>query len=76
MATRNGALRIWWVTNLPGEPFYASVDDGFEALDLLNILAEYNLHLGELVQSNAGGFQVFADGEWVEWEDEQGNPLI
>ena len=71
----NGSLRIWWVTNVPDEPFYVSVEDGHEARHILNFLADYNLHLGELVQSNAGGVQVFVDGEWVEWEGEQGNPI-
>ena len=76
MATINGSLRIWWITNVPGEPFYKTVQDGHEAKEILNFLADYNLHLGELVQSNAGGFQVYENGEWLDWEDEQGNSII
>ena len=77
---RNGALRIWWITNLlpdPAEPFYAKVMDGYEAKEILDFLAKYDEHLGRPLQSKyMAGFQVYEDGEWVEWKDEQGNPII
>ena len=73
---RNGALRIWWVTDYP-KTFYLPVDDGYEAQDILDFLAKYDEHLGRPLQSKyMAGFQVFDDGGWVEWKDEQGNPLI
>ena len=65
-------LKIWWITNIPNSPFEWVVANIAEAANLLNFLAEYNLHLGELVQSNAGGVLTFEGGEWVEWESETG----
>jgi len=67
----DGKLRVWWITNVPrGSREYYYVDTLGEAQLVLATLAHHDLHLGEqLVHSNAGGLEVFEDGEWCEWSD-------
>ena len=74
---KKGDLRVWWIPQIPGKPFYARVFSPYEAKLLLKVLAGYDMfksaqHI-KPDYSNAGGLQVFevfdADG-WTEWEDE------
>lgn len=60
-------LRVWHVSNVPGELFRQNVASIDEAKLVLNTLARHDLYLGDLVQSNAQGLEVFEDDEWVEW---------
>jgi hypothetical protein len=39
----NKKLRVWWIPQIPGEPFYVSVNSLEEAKLILNTLAEYDL---------------------------------
>lgn len=73
-------LRIWHISNVPNRPFYAEVADLSEALLLLTALADYDLYLDSLIQSNAQGLEVWYEpgettdqptGEWIEWCDEE-----
>ena len=67
---RKGNLRVWWVPQIPMKPFMTSVRTQKEAVRLLNILAEYDLFQYEnLIKPdycNAGGIEIFEDGEWCE----------
>lgn len=62
-------LRVWHVSNVPGELFRQNVASISEAKLVLNTLARHDLYLGDLIESNAQGLEVFEDGEWVEWSD-------
>jgi len=72
-APSKGDLRVWHIPNVPNEGFRCSVANLVEAKIALMVLAEYDLFLGEnMIVSNVQGLEVFEDGEWVEWEDENG----
>lgn len=76
-----GAMRVWWVPQVPMQAFYAHVDSVKEAAKLMIILAEYDSFQFENNVKpdycNAGGLQVYeADaGEgapgWCDWCDEE-----
>lgn len=72
-------LRVWWIPQVPGEPFLVEVNNPVEGRRLLDILAEYDLfqfnHRIKPDYSNAGGLHVFNKdtSEWEEWTDEDGN---
>lgn len=62
-----GDLRIWHIPNMPREPYRQKVRSVEEAKRLLDLLAAYDLFLGDLVETNAQGLEIFHDGEWQEW---------
>jgi hypothetical protein len=68
-----GALRVWWIPQIPGTQFWWPVKTLDEASLLLDALAGYddflvaNKHRGEY--SNAGGLCVYESGSWNDWED-------
>jgi hypothetical protein len=73
-----GALRVWWIPQIPGKPFRVSVASVEQAAFLLNTLAQYDLFQFENNikpdYSNASGLECFSqdcDGEWCEWYDEE-----
>ena len=70
-------LRIWWISNPPREPFIKEVSSIGEGKKLLNLLASYDLYLGELIDCNASGMEVQKDGKWIgeEWYDDEGNDI-
>lgn len=55
------SLRVWWIPRVPMKAFHVEVNTIKEAKLILKTLAEPDF-------SNAGGLQVFEDGEWLEWE--------
>lgn len=69
-------LRIWWIPQIPMKPFFKEVPTLAAGKLLLDALADYDLfQLENNVKpdySNAGGLQAIADGEWVDWYDEDG----
>lgn len=69
-------LRVWWIPQIPGKPFHVSVKDPKEAQLILRTLGQYDQfqleHNIKPDYSNAGGLDVFEDGEWCEWYDEMG----
>jgi hypothetical protein len=72
-------FRLWWMPQVPMDPFYYNVKDPHEAAVLYDCLAKYDLFQYENKVkpdfSNAGGLEVFEKGEWVEWENEYGDTL-
>jgi hypothetical protein len=74
-APKEGDLRVWWATNPPRQPFTVSVKGADEAKRILQLLTAYDLYLGDLIQVNAGGLEVFRDGDWTEYEDEDGQDI-
>ena len=83
--TMIGELRVWWIPQVPMEPFYASVGTLREARLLLDTLADYDLfQIENRIKSdfsNVGGLQVFSsdagDGEagWIDWYDQEGRSI-
>jgi hypothetical protein len=80
-------LQIYWIPQVPMQPFHARVSSLSEAKLLLDTLARYDLfqleHGIKPDFANAGGLQVFdssdttdsEDGSWVDWEDEDGRSI-
>jgi len=70
---RSGDLRVWWMPQVPMEPFRFPVDSPAEAKKFIDVLADYDIfQLENNVKpdfSNAGGLEVFLDGEWGDWFD-------
>ena len=73
---KEGDLRVWHVTNPPNKPFHRKVSSIDEAKAVLNLLADYDNHIGDpLIWGNAQGLEQFAGGEWVEWHNEDDNDI-
>lgn len=71
-------LRVWHVSNMPRKPFHVDVSSPDEAVRVLQMLADYDLYLGDAIVSNAQGLVVFEkyDGKWHEWyDDEHGDDI-
>lgn len=72
LPVQEGDLRIWWVPQVPMRPFRVRVDNLREAKLLLDTLASYDIfQLAHRIKPdfcNAGGVDVFEDGEWMDWE--------
>ena len=68
-------LRVWWIPQVPMKPFYVEVVDLQQAVFLLETLAAYDTFQFENTVKpdycNAGGVEVFNDGEWESWCDEE-----
>lgn len=76
-------LRVWWIPQVPGTPFYVEVSSVLEGVKIMDILAEYDLFQYENHikpdYCNAGGLQLFdeedkedsSEGSWVDWYDEE-----
>lgn len=70
-------LRVWWVPQIPCEPFIVPVTSVEEGAKILDVLADYDLfqYRNKIKSdfSNAGGLEEQdpeAD-EWVSWWDEE-----
>ena len=76
---KTGDLRIWWIPQVPMEPFYVKVGSVTEAKYWLKVLADYDRFQFENNikpdYCNAGGLQIWDGHEWTEWEDESGNDI-
>lgn len=70
-------LRVWWIPQVPMEPFYVIVDSVEQGVWIMDQLAAYdNFEFRNNIKpyySNAGGLDVWneADGDWESWEDEE-----
>ena len=72
-------MRVWWIPQVPGKPFHVETDSVSDAKRLLHVLAQYDLFQYENKikgdYANAGGLEVFEDGEWIEWADDEGDDI-
>lgn len=72
-----GALRVWWIPQVPMKAFRRRVADLAQAKLLTEALAHYDLfQLENRIKPdycNAGGVEVYRDGEWEDWYDDEGN---
>lgn len=73
----NAELRVWWIPQVPMQPFYVPVSSVAEGVKIMDVLAEYDLfQLRRHVKPdycNVGGLQMLEDGEWVDWYTEDGD---
>lgn len=72
--------RIWWIPQIEYEcTFYVPVNSPEEGLKMMSILGAYDLfQLKNNIKpdfSNTGGLEVFEDGEWVDYYDEDGRDI-
>lgn len=69
--TKEGDLRVWWIPQVPMNPFRVDVETPEQAKKILDVLAKYDMFQYENNVKpdycNAGGLEVFEDGEWTEW---------
>ena len=76
---KEGLLRVWHIPQIPGEPFHVVVETPQEAVKIMNILAIYDEfqfnHNIKPDYSSVAGLEIFEDGEWCEWYDEDGNDI-
>jgi hypothetical protein len=76
---QEGSLRVWWIPQIPMSPFFVEVEDLKQAKLILNTLAKYDIFQFENRikpdYANAGGLEVYRDGDWEEWEDEFGDNI-
>ena len=76
---KEGDLKVWWIPQVPGKPFEVTVASVDEARKLLDVLAKYDIFQFENRikpdYCNAGGLVVFQDGDWFDWEDENGDDV-
>jgi hypothetical protein len=72
-----GALRIWWIPQIPGKPFHWPVADFAQAALMLDALAGYDdFQFSQRIKgdyANMGGLQIFDGEQWEDWEDEEGD---
>jgi len=72
--TINGQLEVWWIPQVPMTGFRVPVNSLVEAKLILKTLGDYDLfQFDNNIKpdySNAGGLEVFRDGEWEEWYDD------
>ena len=77
---KEGALRVWWMTVIPGSTiFYQEVPDLETAHIVINTLAAYDSHLAKRgfipELANACGLELCENGEWFEWMDDEGKEI-
>lgn len=74
-----GDLRVWWIPQIPGKAFRVPVKSPSEAQKLMTVLADYDIfQFKNRIKPdycNTGGLEVFEDGEWFEWNSEDGDDI-
>lgn len=74
-----GELRIWWIPQVPGKQFHAPVESIAEAKNMLACLASYDaFQFANNIKPdycNAGGLEIYLDGDWQEWESADGDNI-
>jgi hypothetical protein len=74
---KEGDLRVWWIPQVPMEMFEWPVADLAQASLLLDALAAYDdFQFQNRVKGdycNTGGLNIFRDGDWEDWETDEGD---
>lgn len=64
--------RVFWIPQIPMEPFHVPVDTIAEGRWLVDVLANYDLfqlrHNIKPDYCNVGGVQILKEGEWCDIE--------
>jgi hypothetical protein len=73
---KEGDLRFWWIPQVPMQEFEWPVASVAEAINLDRIFSAYDdfqfAHGVKGDYSNVGGLSIYRNGEWEDWEDEDG----
>jgi len=69
--TKEGDLRVYNIKNPPNEGDLYPVKDIYHAKKLIEALADSQLLQPEIT-SNVFGLEVYEDGEWMDWWDDEG----
>lgn len=77
---KEGQLRVWHIPQVPMKTFYyVDVKDVQEAQKILNVLWNYDIFQFENKikpdYSNASGLEIYEDGEWCEWCNDEGEDI-
>ena len=76
---KEGQLRVWHIPQVPCKSFKVYVNTVQEAKKILETLAIYELFKLEYKikpdYSNAQGLEVYEDGEWCDWYNEDGEDI-
>ena len=76
---QNGDLQVWWIPQVPMKAFTVSVTSISEAKKILDVLANYDIfQFTSNIKpdySNAGGLNVWEDGEWIDWYSPDGENI-
>jgi hypothetical protein len=68
-------LKVWWIPQVPGKPFFVEVESVAEGAKLMAVLADYdNFQYENNIKPdycNSGGLMMLENGEWVDWEDSE-----
>ena len=74
-----GDLRVWHIPQIPMKAFHIPVSTPEDAIRVMRILAEYDMfeYKNNVKDDyfNAQGLEVFEDGEWVDWYNEDGDGI-
>ena len=74
---KTSQMRVWWSSRVPiesGDLETYPVESVEQAKSKLTELTNRDL-ADKSVTDNVGGFEVFEDGEWTEWESEDGESI-
>ncbi|MBE3039674.1 MAG: hypothetical protein IMZ62_12800 [Chloroflexi bacterium] len=71
---KEGDLRVWWIQNPPSQCLIYPVATVERAIAQLDALTKRDQR-HSWVTSNAGGLEVYEDGEWLDWYSEDGEDL-
>jgi len=69
-------LRVWWNSNFGHKPFHKQVNSIQEAKDVLQLLTDYDLYLGDKIVGNAGGLEILQDDEYIEFCDDDDRTIL
>lgn len=79
VSPKNGDLSVWHIPQVPVTEFRVIVKTPYEGKKLMTTLALYDLfqlqHNIKPDYSNANGLDIFEDGEWVTWYNENGEDI-
>lgn len=83
IAPLNGALRVWWMPQIPHKPFYAPVATPAEAKKFIALLSDYDRFQFDEGSKpdyyNVGGLEVYEfdgiTGVWCEWFNDDGETI-
>ena len=66
--------RVWNVVNPPSRPYHVVVPDVLTGARIIKRMADRQLR-NRNIWGNAFGLEVYRDGDWEEWYDDEGEDV-
>ena len=70
-------LRVFWMPQIPIDPFIVPVESVREGVFIMDTLAKYDMFQFESNVKpdycNMGGLEMLENGEWTDWYDDETN---